>query len=385
LRAFLAFIHKDFISKFGKFNHKETYLKHLFIIFALVLITSVTTFSQYTSAESCVYDSVYNRWLVSTSAGIKQRNNATGIITDFAPSGSGTHGIRIYNGNAYACVGTRVKGFALASGTEVFNVQLVGSSFLNGMGIDQSTGIAYISDFSGTKIYKLNLNTQAWWIYVPSPGGTPNGVYVDKPRNRLLVCFWGANAPVKSVSLADSSVTTLTNTGHTNCDGIYLDKYDNVFISSWSPARIIYYNINFTGAAQIAIGSGLSAPADIFINQRGDTIGIPMGTTVQFHNIAITGLNQISGSIPQKFSLGQNYPNPFNPSTKIKFDIPSAGFTKLYVYDALGRTAATLVNGDLKAGSYEFGWNADNYTSGVYFYKLESGSFSEVRKMILVK
>lgn len=352
---------------------------------AFIILIASSSFSQYTGAESCVYDSVYNRWLVSTSAGIKQRSNATGVVTDFAPSGSGTHGIRIYNGNVYACVGTRVKGFALSSGTEIFNVQLTGSSFLNGMGIDQSTGIAYISDFSAQKIYKLNLNTQAWWIYVTAPGGQPNGIYVDKPRNRLLVCYWGATG-VKQVSLADSSLTNLaTSVGSSNLDGIYLDKYDNVFISSWSPARIIYYNINFTGAAQIAIGSGLSSPADIFINQRGDTIGIPMGNTVQFQNIAITGINQIGSNIPEKFSLRQNYPNPFNPSTKIKFDIPAGGFTKLYVYDALGQVVSTLVNGELKAGSYEVSWNASDLTSGVYFYKLVSGDFTETRKMILLK
>lgn len=360
-------------------------MKHLFTILALSLILTATSFSQLGGAESCVYDSVYNRWLITTSSGIKARDCATGTITEFAPTGSGTHGIRIYNGNVYACQGANVRAFSLATGSPLFTVNLSGASFLNGMGIDQTTGIAYISDFNGNRIYKLNLNTQAWWIYVQPAGGQANGIYVDKPRNRLIVVYWGT-VGIKQVSLADSSVTNLvTSTGFTNLDGIYTDKNDLVYISTWSPARIIYYNMNFTGSAGIAIGSGLSSPADIYINQRGDTIGIPGGGTVQFHNIALTGLNQISSNVPNKFSLEQNYPNPFNPATNIKFNLPSAGMTKLYVYDALGRTVAELVNGELKAGSYEYNWSADNNTSGVYFYKLESGNYSEVRKMILIK
>ncbi len=88
--------------------------------------------------------------------------------------------------------------------------------------------------------------------------------------------------------------------------------------------------------------------------------------------------------------MQQNYPNPFNPSTKIKFDIPSVGngrdrSVQLKIYDVLGKEAATLVNEHLKPGVYEADWNAENFPSGVYFYKLESGSFTETKKMLLIK
>jgi hypothetical protein len=238
-------------------------------------------------------------------------------------------------------------------------------------------------------IYKLNLNTQAWWIYVPSAGGQPNGVYVDSPRNRLLICYWGSNAAVKSVNLGDSSLATITNTGHNNCDGIYLDRYDNVYISSWSPApaKILRYDINFTGSPVIVINSGLANPADIFIKRSADTLGIPNSgnNTVTFHNISVTGITPISGVIPNDFSLGQNYPNPFNPSTNFEFQIAASGSVKLAVYDALGREIETLVNGELKAGTYKAEWNAQNITSGVYFCRMQSGDYSAVRKMILIK
>ena len=367
-------------------------MKILLVLAFSFLVLSLSSYAQYTSPESVTYDSAYNRWLVTNNGGaIKQRSASTGIITDFAPAGSGSHGIRIYNGVAYACVSSnRVKGFLLSTGAEVFNIQLTGASFLNGMGIDNSTGIAYISDFTGQRVYKLNLNTQAWWIYVPTASGQPNGVYVDKPRNRLLICYWGSIG-VKQLNLADSSLTTLASgIGYNNLDGIYLDKYDNVYISSWSPApaKILRYDINFTLPVAIPINSGLSNPADIFINKAQDTLGVPNSgnNTVTFHYIGgISGINPVAGTIPESFSLSQNYPNPFNPATKVKFDLPNAGFTKLFIYDILGREITALVNENLTAGTYEVEWNASAYPSGMYFYKLESGYFSEVRKMILVK
>ena len=81
----------------------------------------------------------------------------------------------------------------------------------------------------------------------------------------------------------------------------------------------------------------------------------------------------------------QNYPNPFNPVTNIVFDLPSASFTRLTVYDILGREIAVLVNEQLRAGSYKVDWNATNYPSGIYFYKIETEGFSNSKKMVLIK
>src|SRR4030095_14278207 len=74
--------------------------------------------------------------------------------------------------------------------------------------------------------------------------------------------------------------------------------------------------------------------------------------------------------IPKEFKLEQNYPNPFNPVTSFKFQVPRLSVVKIAVCDVLGREAATLVNGELKPGIYEVNWDASNYPSGVYFYKL---------------
>jgi len=105
------------------------------------------------------------------------------------------------------------------------------------------------------------------------------------------------------------------------------------------------------------------------------------------------GITPISNEVPSGFRLFQNYPNPFNPITKIHFDIPllrgvSEGrgvFVSLIVYDLLGREVTQLVNQHLKPGSYNAEWDAANYPSGVYFYKLVAGDFVETKKMVLVK
>ncbi|MDX2128194.1 MAG: T9SS type A sorting domain-containing protein [Chloroherpetonaceae bacterium] len=85
------------------------------------------------------------------------------------------------------------------------------------------------------------------------------------------------------------------------------------------------------------------------------------------------------------FELQQNYPNPFNPSTSIRFQLPQSGLVQLEVFDLLGRKVATLINARQESGSYEVNFNASQLSSGVYFYRLQAGSFTKTMKMMLVK
>lgn len=98
----------------------------------------------------------------------------------------------------------------------------------------------------------------------------------------------------------------------------------------------------------------------------------------------LTGIEN-DKTIPGQFILYQNYPNPFNPTTKISYQIPADDFVTLKIFDVLGREAATLINTNQTAGFYEVTFNAANLTSGVYFYKIEAGSFSSVKKLLLMK
>ena len=100
---------------------------------------------------------------------------------------------------------------------------------------------------------------------------------------------------------------------------------------------------------------------------------------------ALLDVNNSTSTLPGKYSLEQNYPNPFNPSTSIKYSIPKAGQVKLNVYSVTGKLVANLVDEFKTAGNYTVNFNAVNLASGVYFYRLSSGSFVENKKMILVK
>lgn len=99
-------------------------------------------------------------------------------------------------------------------------------------------------------------------------------------------------------------------------------------------------------------------------------------------NAHVTVLNS---EIPESYDLAQNYPNPFNPSTKIKFDIQKSADIKLSIYDLQGKLVKILVEGNLKAGSYETDWNAIGFPSGIYFYRLETEGNVFSKRMMLVK
>jgi hypothetical protein len=102
-------------------------------------------------------------------------------------------------------------------------------------------------------------------------------------------------------------------------------------------------------------------------------------------NDNLISVEEEMANIPIEFILHQNYPNPFNPSTKISWQSPVSGHQTLKVYDVLGNEVASLVNEFRNAGSYEVDFNASSLSSGIYFYKLQAGSFIQTKKMILIK
>ena len=107
----------------------------------------------------------------------------------------------------------------------------------------------------------------------------------------------------------------------------------------------------------------------------------------------VIGINPISSETPESFSLSQNYPNPFNPTTTIVFSIPllrgvSEGrgvLSSITIYNSVGQKITELFNPHLSPGTYQADWDASNYSSGLYFYKLTSGEFTETKRMILLR
>jgi hypothetical protein len=113
-------------------------------------------------------------------------------------------------------------------------------------------------------------------------------------------------------------------------------------------------------------------------------IGTTGNGTFIFDGLTI-GIQPVSSEIPASYNLGQNYPNPFNPVTAINFAISKPGLVTLKVFDLLGKEVSTLVDEDLKAGNYKIDFNASGFSSGIYFYSLQSGDFIETKKLVLIK
>jgi len=99
----------------------------------------------------------------------------------------------------------------------------------------------------------------------------------------------------------------------------------------------------------------------------------------------VTGIEHEQETMPSNYHLSQNFPNPFNPETTIRYGVPKSSRVSLTVMDVLGRQVATLVNEVKPAGNYQIDWNSSAWSSGIYFYRLQAGGFTEIRKMVLMK
>ena len=107
--------------------------------------------------------------------------------------------------------------------------------------------------------------------------------------------------------------------------------------------------------------------------------------TYTLHVHPTVGIDSETYQVPQEYALHQNYPNPFNPRTTLKYSVPQASNVIIKVFDILGNKIETLVNEEKPAGSYEVEFDAVELPSGIYFYRLQSGSFVETKKMVLMK
>ena len=143
--------------------------------------------------------------------------------------------------------------------------------------------------------------------------------------------------------------------------------------------------------SRIAFLDGNGTTTNIQIYSYADNSVTPGKYSYRLKQVDFNGTYKYSDAVEvsfttvAKFELAQNYPNPFNPSTTISFSIPEGANVALKIYNTLGQEVKTLVNGFKEAGSYKVNFDAKNLTSGLYFYKLDAGTFSEVRKMTLIK
>ncbi len=248
--------------------------------------------------------------------------------------------------------------------------------------------------FAGAASY--NFDTATYGVYKSSDNGT---TWAQTSLNHQSI-----------FSLANSGNNIFAGTSNTfNHNGVFLSVDNGITWTQSSLNNQDIYSLIVNGN-NIFAGAGIQVPYSFYLStnnginwvQRSD--GLPSGYSIIslciFNNFIfagsthgvyrrqlseLVGIQPISNEVPNQFSLSQNYPNPFNPTTKIRFALPKSSFAILVVYDLLGREMETLVSEQLNAGTYEADWNADKFSSGIYYYKLVAGDFVETKKMVLIK
>ena len=142
------------------------------------------------------------------------------------------------------------------------------------------------------------------------------------------------------------------------------------------------------------VASGVPDWAWIEILINASSVSTHVGSIFKIDDLSFstgtTGVQESNSASPAIFALSQNYPNPFNPSTKISYQLPAEGLVRLEIYDILGRTLTTLVNEEKPAGQFTATFDGSQFTSGIYFYRInvlahDGKSFSQTNKMILMK
>lgn len=148
----------------------------------------------------------------------------------------------------------------------------------------------------------------------------------------------------------------------------------------------VYYSTN-GGSSWVQQNDGLDdiTSVGVFALPDGYIYAVTSPGYIYRSTTKLTDVEDQSTNVPRNFSLSQNYPNPFNPTTTIDYSIPKSGFVSLKVYDVLGREVATLVNEGKSPGNYSVVFNASQCSSGIYYYRIRIGSFTEVKKLCLIK
>jgi len=234
--------------------------------------------------------------------------------------------------------------------------------------------------YAGTSIYGVYLSTD-------------NGsTWSQTSLNNFYIHSLAVNGNNLFAGTSGSGIWRSTNNG-TNWIQVGLNNQsvhslafygDTVFAGSYTTGVYLSYDNGVTWTPRNeGINTGLNIRAFCILDNYIFTI--PQSRIYRRPLSELTATETVSNEIPKQFSLSQNYPNPFNPVTSIEFSLPERDFVSLKMYDATGREIEVLVKSELNPGTYRAKWNAANYSSGIYFYKISAGSFTETKRMILIK
>lgn len=259
-------------------------------------------------------------------------------------------------------------------GTTLYRLQVSTSPAFTSYLINLLTTLPYHTLSPGY----LQFNTQYYWrVYAKNT--------CDSIRSQSEFSFRTVPPSVPTLISPgnDSAITNLTPL--MDWDDVSGATAYNLQVSLDSNFGTFKVNIN-VAASNYTIPSGIiTANGSYYWKVRviGPVQG-PFSVRWKFR-VNFIGLNHSSEIIPKKYKLYQNYPNPFNPVTHINFDIPKTSWVKLQVWDILGREVQILVDEELKPGKYDFSFDASALSSGIYYYKINSYEFSNIKKMILLK
>ncbi len=235
----------------------------------------------------------------------------------------------------------------------------------------QNAYVGFFVDFDivqGGAADKVGIDKSNNLIYMFN-SATPNGVnmgvrLLSGPKARLT--WWNIKSDPQNDTLRYEKMTKDTSTAIPNV----ADDY-RVFVSA-GPFATVKPGDSISVSIAIVAGNGAA--------------GIIAASKEALAKYVLVGVQERTiETVPKEFALDQNYPNPFNPSTTIAFDIPSQSFVSLRVYNILGQEVAALVDEIRPAGRYYERWNANNAASGIYFYNIRAGSFTQTRKMMFLK
>jgi len=347
----------------------------------LLSMCMLASFAQsYNSPESIEFDYANNRWLIANNSGnnILARNSATGAVTVFAPCSGGPHGIEIVNDTLYVNAGGSIKLFNLNTGAAIATIAM-GATFLNGLTHDNT--YLYSTDFSAKKIYRVNIATRAFSVFVNATGGTssPNGIIYDAANNRCVFVGWGASAPIKAVDVTTGAVTTIITSTLGNCDGITMDGAGNYYISSWTGNKITRFTNTFTSPTTVV--TGLSNPAEIFYNTLTDTLGNTNSGTLNNTTYHYFGSPTSITEIENETTLTV-FPNPIQKSATIIFDLEESEQVNISMYDAKGAFLQLVSDSKLAKGKNQLEIERGTLSAGNYVLKVTTAKKVLTHKLV---
>ena len=260
--------------------------KSLLILF--LGISAISSAQALNGPESIEWDEANSRWLIGNKGnGTILARSEAGTLSNFVTGiPSGPYGIEILGNVLYACEGGFIRGYDLASGSNLFTLNLNGT-FLNGLTSD-GVGNLYATDFSAKKIFKVDVNAVTFSTLASGLAKTPNGIIYDGENNRCLYVTWGTNAPINAINLTTNAISTVLATTLSNCDGITRDSCGNYYVSSWGNNKLNKFDKSLTGTF-MALSGTLNSPADI--DTKFGTITDVIGNTNSNNSLTFTSID----------------------------------------------------------------------------------------------